>query len=52
MELFRMLAHNILKRPMRAGFIMAAGLLSSAVLVFAFALGARVTEHIRTDTIA
>jgi ABC-type lipoprotein release transport system permease subunit len=52
MELLRLLASNILKRPMRAAFIVAAGLLSSAVLVFAFALGARVTEHIRTDTIA
>jgi ABC-type lipoprotein release transport system permease subunit len=52
MELLRLLVSNILKRPMRAGFIAAAGLLSSAVLVFAFALGARVTEHVRTDTIA
>ncbi len=52
MELIRYVAMNILRRPMRAAFIIIAGFLSSAVLVFAFALGARVTEHIRTDTIA
>ncbi len=52
MELIRYLLNNILKRPMRAGFIIAAGALSAAVLVFSFALGARTTAHIRTDTIA
>lgn len=52
MELIRYLMNNILKRPMRAGFIIAAGALSAAVLVFSFALGARASEHIRTDTIA
>ena len=31
---------------------MAAGALSAVVLVFAFSLGLRVTEHIRVDTIA
>jgi putative ABC transport system permease protein len=52
MELLRYLLTNILKRPMRAAFIVAAGALSSVVLVFAFSLGVRVTEHIRVDTIA
>ncbi|HYW85651.1 MAG TPA: hypothetical protein VFB30_20535, partial [Spirochaetia bacterium] len=52
MELIRYLLNNILKRPMRAGFIIAAGALSAAVLVFAFALGARTTAHVRADTIA
>jgi putative ABC transport system permease protein len=52
MELLRYLLTNIVKRPMRAAFIVAAGILSSFVLVFAFSLGDRVTEHIRVDTIA
>ncbi len=52
MELLRYIANNILKRPVRAAFIVIAGILSSAVLVFAFALGSRVTTHIKTDTIA
>ncbi len=52
MELIRYLLKNILRRPARAAFIIVAGFLSSAVLIFAFALGAEVTEHIRTDTIA
>lgn len=52
MELVRYLMSNILRRPMRALFVVVAGFLSAAVLVFSFALGARVTEHIRTDLIA
>jgi ABC-type lipoprotein release transport system permease subunit len=52
MELIRYLLINIVKRPMRAAFIVAAGALSSLVLVFAFSLGVRVTEHIHADTIA
>ena len=52
MELMRYLLMNILKRPMRTAFIVAAGALSSVVLVFAFSLGVRVTNHIRVDTIA
>jgi ABC-type lipoprotein release transport system permease subunit len=52
MELIRYLLTNIVKRPMRAAFIVVAGTLSSVVLVFAFSLGVRVTEHIRVDTIA
>ncbi len=52
MELIRYSLNNILKRPMRAGFIIAAGALSAAVLVFSFALGAQTTSHIRADTIA
>jgi ABC-type lipoprotein release transport system permease subunit len=52
MELVRYLLINIVKRPMRAAFIVAAGAVSSVVLVFAFSLGVRVTEHIRVDTIA
>jgi ABC-type lipoprotein release transport system permease subunit len=52
MELLRYLLINIAKRPMRAAFIVVAGALSSLVLVFAFSLGARVTEHMRIDTIA
>jgi len=40
------------RRPVRAAFIAAAGMLSSVVLVFAFALGSRVTEHVRVDTMA
>ncbi len=52
MELLRYIANNILKRPVRAAFIVIAGILSSSVLVFAFALGSRVTTHIKTDTIA
>ena len=41
MELLRYLVGNILKRPLRALFVVVAGLLSSLVLVFSFALGAR-----------
>ncbi len=52
MELLRYMASNILKRPLRALFVVVAGLLSSLVLVFSFSLGARVTSHIREDTIA
>ena len=52
MELIRYLLSSLLKRPLRAGFIIAAGALSAAVLVFAFALGARSNERIRADTIA
>lgn len=52
MELIRYMLTNIARRPMRAAFIAAAGFLSSLVLVFAFALGSRVTQDIRTDTIA
>jgi ABC-type lipoprotein release transport system permease subunit len=52
MELIRYMLTNIARRPMRAAFIAAAGMLSSIVLVFAFALGSRVTEHMRVDTIA
>jgi len=52
MELLRYVLSNLAKRPMRALFVAAAGALSSAVLVFAFGLGSRVTEHIRVDTIA
>ena len=52
MELLRYMAGNILKRPLRALFVVVAGLLSSLVLVFSFALGSHVTTHIREDTIA
>jgi len=52
MELLRYLAGNILKRPLRALFVVLAGFLSSVVLVFSFSLGAKVTTHIREDTIA
>ena len=52
MELLRYLLVNIVKRPMRTAFIVVAGALSSLVLVFAFSLGVRVTQHIRIDTIA
>ena len=52
MELLRYMAGNILKRPLRALFVVAAGFLSSLVLVFSFGLGSRVTMHIREDTIA
>jgi len=52
MELIRYMMTNISRRPMRALFIAAAGFISSLVLVFAFALGARVTKDIRADTIA
>ena len=52
MELLRYLFGNIFRRPLRAIFVLAAGFLSSLVLVFAFALGARVTSHMRVDTIA
>ncbi len=52
MELLRYLLTNIVKRPMRTAFIVAAGVMSSVVLVFAFSLGARVTQHIAADTIA
>ena len=52
MELLRYLFSNILKRPLRALFVVVAGFLSSLVLVFSFALGARVTTHIRENTIA
>jgi len=52
MELLRYLASNILKRPLRALFVVVAGFLSSLVLVFSFSLGERVTSHIREDTIA
>jgi ABC-type lipoprotein release transport system permease subunit len=52
MELIRYMLTNIARRPVRAAFIAAAGMLSSIVLVFAFALGSRVTEHVRVDTMA
>ncbi len=52
MELLRYMASNILRRPLRAVFVIVAGFLSATVLVFSFALGARTTEHIRSDTIA
>jgi putative ABC transport system permease protein len=52
MELLRYLASNIVKRPLRAAFVVVAGFLSSLVLVFSFSLGAKVTTHIREDTIA
>jgi len=52
MELLRYLASNISRRPLRAVFVVVAGFLSSLVLVFSFSLGARVTTHIREDTIA
>ncbi len=52
MELLRYTLNNILRRPARAAFVVAAGFLSSVVLVFAFALGARTSTHIRQDTIA
>ena len=52
MELLRYLLGNILRRPLRAAFVIASGFLSSLVLVFAFSLGTRVTSHIRMDTIA
>jgi ABC-type lipoprotein release transport system permease subunit len=52
MELLRYMASNILKRPLRAMFVVVAGFLSSLVLVFSFALGTKVTTHIREDTIA
>ncbi len=52
MELLRYLGSNILKRPLRAAFVVVAGFLSSLVLVFSFSLGVKVTSHIREDTIA
>jgi len=52
MELLRYMLSNLMRRPVRALFVIVAGFLSAAVLVFSFALGVRVTEHIRTDTIA
>jgi ABC-type lipoprotein release transport system permease subunit len=52
MELMRYLASNILKRPLRALFVVLAGFLTSVVLIFSFSLGTRVTTHIREDTIA
>jgi ABC-type lipoprotein release transport system permease subunit len=52
MELLKYMGGNIVKRPLRALFVVVAGLLSSLVLVFSFSLGARVTSHIREDTIA
>ncbi len=52
MELLRYLLRNIVRRPLRAIFVLAAGFISSLVLVFAFALGTRVNDHIRMDTIA
>ncbi len=52
MELIRYMLMNIARRPMRAAFVAAAGALCSLVLVFAFSLGSRVTEHVRVDTLA
>ena len=43
---------NVAKRPMRAFFIAASGALCSLIMVFSFSLGARVTEHAKSDTIA
>ena len=50
MELFGYLVQNLTKRPARTAFVVGAGFLASLVLVFAFALGSRVTDHIRVDT--
>ncbi|HVP18503.1 MAG TPA: FtsX-like permease family protein [Spirochaetia bacterium] len=52
MDLLRYMTSNILRRPLRALFVVVAGFLSATVLVFSFALGARTTEHVRSDTIA
>ncbi|HUI69324.1 MAG TPA: FtsX-like permease family protein [Spirochaetia bacterium] len=52
MELLRYMMSNVLRRPVRTLFVVFAGFLSATVLVFSFALGARTTEHIRTDMIA
>jgi len=52
MELLRYMISNILRRPLRAVFVVVAGFLSAVVLVFSFALGAHTTEHVRSDTIA
>lgn len=52
MELLRYMVSNILRRPLRALFVVVAGFLSAVVLVFTFALGAYTTEHVRSDTIA
>jgi len=52
MELVRYMMNNIARRPLRALFVVVAGFLSAVVLVFTFALGAKTTEHVRTDTIA
>ena len=50
MELFGYVLQNLAKRPARTAFVAGAGFLASLVLVFAFALGSRVRDHIRVDT--
>ena len=50
MELLGYIAQNLAKRPARTAFVAGAGFLASLVLVFAFALGSRVNDHIRVDT--
>jgi len=50
MGLFGYVLQNLAKRPARTAFVAGAGFLASLVLVFAFALGTRVRDHIRVDT--
>jgi ABC-type lipoprotein release transport system permease subunit len=49
-ELFGYVLQNLAKRPARTAFVAGAGFLASLVMVFAFALGTRVSRHIRVDT--
>ena len=50
MAIFGYILQNLAKRPARTAFVAGAGFLASLVLVFAFALGTRVRDHIRVDT--
>ena len=50
MGLFGYVLQNLAKRPARTAFVAGAGFLASLVLVFSFALGTRVSRHVRVDT--
>ena len=50
MGLFAYVLQNLAKRPARTAFVAGAGFLASLVLVFSFALGTRVSRHVRVDT--
>ncbi|MCW8966019.1 MAG: FtsX-like permease family protein [Candidatus Pacearchaeota archaeon] len=52
MEIFKYILKNIIKRPVRASFIIVAGLLAGLVMIFSFSLGLRVTENNKKDIIA
>jgi ABC-type lipoprotein release transport system permease subunit len=52
MEIFKYVLRNVVKRPVRAVFIIAAGVLAGLVMVFSVSLGLQVSDTIKKDTVA